>query len=138
MWSSHSCLKSKPFHMYPWPLGSSTCLLCSQSVATHPCTTCTQYIKVYVHLRRCHTFLPLHLFILCRFLWNTTLFPYFSSFQQIFSDIFRQDFLSPPLSLYGTLFFCYSTYQIDDNLLIYLSASPNRLQTKVKTRSMFY
>lgn len=33
----------------------------------------------------------------------------------------------PLLSLYGTLLFCYSTYQIDDNFFIYIFASPNRL-----------
>lgn len=49
MWSNHSCLKSKHFHMHPWPVGSSACLTLQLGISYTPCAkSALNYIKVYL------------------------------------------------------------------------------------------
>ena len=116
MWSSHSCLKFKPFHMHPWPFRVQ-------------CLPSLQLVSSYIPL---HNLPSVHEKYIC----PSQKRPYFFTFAPFDFVSFSLEYHSLPsfsnrsslttwgrischllLSLYGTLLFCYSNYQIDDTFL---------------------
>lgn len=140
MWSNHSCLKSKTFDMPP--LGFRVmCLLILQplysSISFAQCAHSHQNICKFWEMP--YTF-PLGAFLSCDIFFRVTPYPLIFLLSSRSSLTFLRrifyHFLCPYKVL--CLFSCCSTYQINDNLFIYMSASPTRLWTRIRTQPIFY